>query len=69
MIGAETRPAPQAFAASLADKARALGQARAGALALGRSPSRWRKARLLWPLFARSVAAATDRKRERASAG
>jgi hypothetical protein len=51
VIGAKTRPAPQPFAASLAAKAKALGQARAEALALGRSPLRWRKARLLWPLF------------------
>ena len=46
--------AGDAFVARLTAKARTLGLARAEALLLeraGKAPSRWRKARLLWPLF------------------
>ena len=46
--------AGDAFVARLTAKARTLGLARAEALLLersGKAPSRWRKARLLWPLM------------------
>ena len=46
----------EAFIARLATKARKLGLARAEALLLERSgkrEARWRKPRLLWPLFGR----------------
>ena len=40
-----------AWQARLLAKARALGEARAASLAQRASPSRWRSAALLWPLF------------------
>ena len=46
----------EAFVARLTTKARKLGLARAEALLLERSgarEARWRKSRLLWPLFGR----------------
>ena len=46
--------AGDAFVARLTAKARTLGLARAEALLLertGKSESRWRKSRLLWPLM------------------
>lgn len=46
--------APDAFVARLAAKARKLGLARAEALLIergARGERKWRKSRLLWPLF------------------
>ena|GEM_PF-1234735 len=53
MITAETKPGAPAFPARLAAKARAIAQAQAEARVreARRDPWRWRKARLLWPLF------------------
>ncbi|WP_164549677.1 hypothetical protein [Altericroceibacterium xinjiangense] len=54
MIEAKVR-LPASFAARLAAKADKMAQARAVETLLARrsDPSRWRKAGLLWPLFAK----------------
>jgi hypothetical protein len=53
MITPDIGPAFAALTARLTAKAQALAEARAETKALARrsSPQRWRKARLLWPLF------------------
>ncbi|ANY18801.1 hypothetical protein A6F68_00266 [Tsuneonella dongtanensis] len=53
MISAKSEPASHAFVASLAAKARALGQAAAEnrAREVRSDAWRWREARLLWPHF------------------
>lgn len=53
MIRAALATSPRSLARQLARKAGALAQARAEDRLLARraDPSRWRKARLLWPLF------------------
>lgn len=53
MMAADTRTSFAALAARLTAKAAALAAARSETAALTRrgDPARWRKARLLWPLF------------------
>ncbi len=53
MISARLDVRFDAFAVRLAQKARAVAEARAESVKLARkgSPSRWRRAALLWPLF------------------
>ncbi len=57
MSDAAERPAKafDALAARLMDAARRIGEARAAELAFARrdDPRRWRRAGLLWPLFAK----------------
>jgi hypothetical protein len=48
MIAAKSQPPAGAFARALADKARALAEARVRSES---DPDRWRAAHLLWPLF------------------
>jgi hypothetical protein len=55
LISGRVAEPARSFAARLAARALALGEARAAALALarrGKSERRWRDPRLLWPLFA-----------------
>ncbi|HMO68595.1 MAG TPA: hypothetical protein PKD92_11760 [Novosphingobium sp.] len=54
MISADPPPFDR-LVTRLAAKARALAEARAEAHALARrdDPARWRRARLVWPLFAK----------------
>jgi hypothetical protein len=53
MISAEPKPGFDTLAARLVAMAKAIAEARAqeSALAQQGSPTRWRSARLLWPLF------------------
>lgn len=53
MITAKLDPDLTALGARLASKAKALAEAKVEDTRLGqtRSPGRWRKAALLWPLF------------------
>lgn len=53
VIRAAVHPAAGSFAARLADKARALAEARMGdnRRAADHDPGRWRSPRLLWPLI------------------
>lgn len=53
MISARFESRFDVFAARLAQKARAVAEAQAESVKLARkgSPSRWRRAALLWPLF------------------
>ncbi|MEO7248108.1 MAG: hypothetical protein ABIW31_06600 [Novosphingobium sp.] len=53
MISGDASGAFDALAARLEQKAKAIAEASAQASALGKraNPSRWRNARLLWPLF------------------
>ena len=55
MISAEAKTPFEALAAQLAARARALAEARAESDLLARQghASRWRRAALLWPLFAK----------------
>lgn len=55
MIAANTKPSPEAFATRLADRARQIAEAEVATteLARRRDPLRWRKAGLIWPLFAK----------------
>jgi hypothetical protein len=55
LLEARSTPPAATFAARLADKARRLAEARAEErrLAEANDPWRWRKAPLLWPLFAK----------------
>lgn len=54
MIVATPEPGPDRFTARLVARARLLAEARLArfALAQRRDPRRWRRAALLWPLFA-----------------
>ena len=54
MIGAEPAPPPDTFTARLVARARILARARAARRALARTgdAARWRRAGLIWPLFA-----------------
>ncbi len=55
MISAQAKPGFETLAARLTAKARALAEASAESDALARQggASRWRRAALLWPLFAK----------------
>ena len=58
LLAAATVESASAFTARLVARARALGEARAAALLLARRSkraSRWRDARLLWPLFGKDA--------------
>lgn len=55
MISPTTEPGPEELALRLAAKAQALAEAKIERDALARrgDPQRWRKAALVWPLFAK----------------